>query len=370
MNNQTIPLVDLKRESASINNEIEAALKGVLQKGQFILGDNVSLFEKEFAEYCSTKYAIGVASGSDALFLSLMALGVGNGDEVITTPFTFISTVDAISKVGAKPIFADIDEGTYNISLPKIKGRITNRTRAIIVVHLYGNPVDMNPVRKLAKSYNLKIVEDACQAHGAEYKGKKVGSLGDTGCFSFYPTKNLGAYGDGGIVTTSNDEIAQKIKILRDHGRTEKNRHNVIGYNSRLDELQAAVLRVKLKYLEERNEQRRKHAQLYNNLLQDIDHVQIPIEIPFAKHVYCLYVIKHKSRDELQEYLAFGGISTMIHYPIPVHLQKAYKYLGFEKGSFPMAEKCASEVLSLPMFSELTQQEIEHICKKLKEFVQ
>jgi len=356
-----VPFVDLKRQYDSIKDEVNTKINKVLQNTHFILGENSDAFEKEFANYCGVKYGVGVASGSDALTLNLKALGIGKGDEVITAPNTFIATVDAISRNGAKPVFVDIDPETYNIDVAEIEEKITDKTKAIIPVHLYGQPADMDEIIKIAKKYDLKIIEDACQAHGAEYKGKKVGSLSDVGCFSFYPAKNLGAYGDGGMVVTNNEQIAERIKMLRNYGQSKKYYHDFIGYNSRLDEIQAAVLRVKLRYLDEWNDKRREHAKLYNELLENVSGIETPTEKEFVKHVYHLYVIRCKNRNELQNYLSSKGVSTGIHYPIPVHLQKAYKHLEYKEGDFPITEKYAKEILSLPMFPELTDEEIEAV---------
>lgn len=357
-----IQFVDLKRQYESIKVEINAKINEVLNSTQFILGDNVKAFEEEFAQYCNAKYAVGVASGTDALTLSIEALGIGKGDEVITVPNTFIATVDAISRNNAKPVFVDIDPETYNIDVTKIEEKITDKTKAIIPVHLYGQPAEMDQILKIAKEYGLKIIEDACQAHGTEYRGKKVGALGNIGCFSFYPGKNLGAYGDGGIVVTNSFEIAEKIRMLRNYGQKVKYYHDFVGYNSRLDEMQAAILRVKLNKLNEWNDARRRNAQLYNELLE---HVVIPTEADFVKHVYHVYIVRTKKRDKLAAYLQSEGISTGIHYPQPIHFQKAYETLGYIKGSFPITEKYATEILSLPMFPELQQDEIEYITKKI-----
>lgn len=361
-----IPFVDLKCQYDSIKDEINIKINEVLQNTHFILGENVEAFEKEFANYCGVKYGVGVASGSDALALSLKAFRISKGDEVITVPNTFIATVDAISRNGAKPVFVNVDPETYNIDVNKIEEKITDNTKAIIPVHLYGQPVDMVQIVKIAREYDLRIIEDACQAHGAEYKGKKVGSLGDIGCFSFYPSKNLGTYGDGGMVVTNDGKIAEEIKMLRNYGQSKKYYHDCIGYNSRLDEIQAAILRVKLKYLDGWNDKRRKHAKLYNELLENVSGIETPIEKDYVKHVYHLYVIRCKDRDELQQYLSSKGVSTGIHYPIPVHLQKAYEHLEYKHGNFPITEKFSKEILSLPMFPELTENEIEVVVGLIK----
>lgn len=364
-----IPFVDLKRQYRSISKEIDTAIHDVLQNGWYILGDNVAAFEEEFAKYCNAKYAIGVASGTDALTLSIGALGIGEGDEIITVPNTFIATIDAIYRNRAKPVFVDINHETYNIDVNKIEEKITEKTKAIIPVHLYGQPADMNIIVKIAKKYNLIIIEDGCQAHGAEYNGKKVGSLGDVGCFSFYPGKNLGAYGDGGIVVTDNFEIAEKIRTLRNYGQKVKYYHDLVGYNSRLDEIQAAVLRVKLKYLDKWNDLRRLHSKEYAELLDGVSGIVLPSNEENVKHVYHLYVIKCENIDQIQEKLSSKGISTGIHYPVPIHLQKAYTELGYCKGDFPITEEYAQKILSLPMFPELTYDEVKYISDQIKEII-
>ena len=363
-----IPFVDLKAQYDSIKNEIDDAIQIVLNNTSFIMGEELKKFEVEFSRFCDVKHAVGVANGSDALILALRACGIGEGDEVITVPYTFIATTEAISNVGGKVIFVGIDPETYTIDVTKIEEKITGRTKAIIPVHLYGQPADMDPIMELAKKYNLKVIEDAAQAHGAEYKGKRVGSIGDVACFSFYPGKNLGAYGDAGMVVTDNEEIAEKIKLLRNHGRiTKKYEHDIEGYSSRLDNLQAAILRVKLRHLNKWNESRRKNARRYNELLSNIEGIITPYEADYAKHVYHLYVIRtEKRRDKLREELKFNGVATGIHYPIPLHLQPAYKYLGYKRGDFPITEKASQEILSLPMFAELSDMQIEEIVKLIK----
>jgi len=365
-----ILFVDLKAQYDSIKDKIDEAIQNVLNTTSFIMGEELKKFEVEFAIFCGVKHAIGVANGSDALILALRACGIREGDEVITVPHTFVSTAEAISNVGGKVIFVDIDPKTYTIDVTKIEEKITERTKAIIPVHLYGQPANMDPIMELAKKYNLKVIEDAAQAHGAEYKGKKVGSIGDVACFSFYPGKNLGAYGDAGMVVTNNEEIAEKIKLLRNHGRmTKKYEHDIEGYSSRLDNLQAAILRVKLRYLNKWNESRRKNAKKYNELLTNIGGIITPYEADYAKHVYHLYVIStDKGRDKLREELKSKGVATGIHYPIPLHLQPAYNYLGYKEGDFPVTEKASQEILSLPMFAELNGGQIEEIVKIIKNF--
>ena len=364
-----IPFVDLKAQYDSIKDEIDEAIQNVLNNTSFIMGEELKKFEVEFAIFCDVKHAIGVANGSDALILALRACGIGEGDEVITVPHTFISTAEAISNVGGKVVFVDIDPKTYTIDVSEIEEKITEKTKAIIPVHLYGQPADMAPIMRLAKKYNLRVIEDTAQAHGAEYKGKKVGSIGDVGCFSFYPGKNLGAYGDAGMVVTNNERIAKKIKLLRNHGRiTKKYEHDIEGYSSRLDNLQAAILSVKLRYLNKWNESRRRNAKKYNELLNNIDGIITPYEAEYAKHVYHLYVIKveKEGRDKLREELNSKGIATGIHYPIPLHLQTAYSYLGYKEGDFPITEKASQEILSLPMFAELSDEQIMEICYWIK----
>lgn len=352
-----VPFFDLKRQYSEIWGEINSVIQKVLQNGQYILGEEVENFEKEFASYCGVRFGIGVASGTDALILAINALGIGKGDEVITVPNTFVSTTDAIARNDANPVFVDIDKESYNIDVTKIEEKITKNTKAIIPVHLYGQPADMDAIVAIAEEHDLFVIEDAAQAHGAEYKGKKVGSLADISAFSFYPSKNLGAFGDGGIVMTNNEEIAAKMKALRNYGQKQKYHHDYIGYNSRLDEIQAAVLRVKLRYLEGWNQLRRKHAKQYNERLQNISGLNVPIEKDYAMHVYHLYVIRCEKRDKIQKVLYSKGIATGIHYPIPIHLQKAYEYLGYREGDFPITEKYSKEILSLPMFPELSHQQ-------------
>jgi len=356
-----IPFVDLKAQYNSIKEEIDEAIQNVINNTSFIMGEELKKFEEEFARFCDVKYAIGVANGSDALILALRACGIGEGDEVITVPHTFISTAEAISNVGGKVIFVD--------DVTKIEEKINKKTKAIIPVHLYGQPADMDPIMELAKKYNLKVIEDAAQAHGAEYKGKKVGSIGDVGCFSFYPGKNLGAYGDAGAVVANSEEIAEKIKLFRNHGRiTKKYEHDIEGYSSRLDNLQAAILRVKLRHLTKWNNMRRRNAKKYNELLNNIGGITTPYEADYAKHVYHLYVIRieKEKRDKLREELKSKGIATGIHYPIPLHLQPAYNYLGYREGDFPVTEKASQEIISLPMFAELSDEQIGEITKILK----
>ena len=364
-----IPLVNLKAQYNSIKTEIDNAIQSILDSTSFIMGEELEKFEEEFALFCNTKYAIGVANGSDALILALRACGISKDDEVITVPHSFIATTEAITHVGGKIVFIDINPKTYTIDVSKIEEKISHKTKAIIPVHLYGQSADMDPIIELAKKYNLKVIEDAAQAHGAEYKDKKVGSIGDVACFSFYPGKNLGAYGDAGMITTNSEEIAQKVKLLRNHGRiTKKYEHGIEGYSSRLDNLQAAILRVKLKYLNQWNGMRRKNARKYNELLNNIGGIITPYEADYAKHVYHLYVIRTEDRDKLREELKSKGVTTGIHYPIPLHLQPAYSYLGYKEGDFPITEECSQRILSLPMYAELSEDQIVEIVKLISNY--
>jgi dTDP-4-amino-4,6-dideoxygalactose transaminase len=363
-----IPFLDLKAQYLTIKDEIHDAISKVMDSTAFAGGPFVNQFEKEFAKFCDCKHAIGVGNGTDALWLSLIALGVGAGDEVITVPNTFIATAEAITYCGAQPVFVDIDEKTYTMNPSLLEAAITPKTKAIIPVHLFGQTADMDPIMAIAKARRLYVVEDACQAHGAKYKGRKAGSVGNTGCFSFYPGKNLGAYGEAGAVVTNDDTLAEKMRIFRDHGQAKKYYHSMIGWNARMDGIQGAVLSVKMKYIAEWNESRRKHAQRYNALLSTLNNVHIPYEADNAKHVYHIYAIRIQERDRFMAYLADKGISTGIHYPVPIHLQKAYSYLGLNKGTFPVAEQCALEFVSLPMFPELTSEQISYTVDAIKEF--
>ena len=360
-----IPFVDLKAQYLSIKDEIDSAIQNVIDNTAFIMGPDVKEFEKEFAGFCGAAHAIGVSSGTSALHLALMSCGVGQGDEVITVPNTFMATAEAITHVGAKPVFVDVEEDSCNIDPYLLESAVTDKTKAITAVHLFGQPADMDAVNEVAQRYDLAVIEDAAQAHGAEYKGNEVGTLGKVACFSFYPGKNLGAYGDAGMVVTDEEEIAEKVILLRNHGRVEKYLHLVEGHNYRMDTIQAAVLRVKLRYLREWTDKRRNNARLYDRLLED-SRVMTPKEMDYAKHVYHLYVIRTEKRDELQDILKESGIATGRHYPVPLHLQPAYKYLGYEEGDFPVTEELAREGLSLPMFAELTEEEIARIAQTVR----
>lgn len=364
-----VPFLDLKAQYESIKDEVAVAIQQVLEKTAFAGGPFVAQFEKEFAEFCGTKFCEGVGSGTDALWMSLLALGVGPGDEVITVPDTFIATAEAISFSGANPVFVDVDPLTYNMDPGKIEPAITPRTKVIIPVHLFGLMADMDPILEIARKHKLFVVEDASQAHGAEYKGRTAGSMGDAGCFSFYPGKNLGAYGEAGAVVTNNVELDKKIRMLRDHGQAKKYHHTYIGWNARMDGIQGAILSVKLKHLGKWTEARRRNARIYNELLQGVRGVVPPKDVPYEKHVYHLYAIRVAERDRLISALAEKEIFCGIHYPIPVHLLDAYKTLNLAKSSFPVAEKSASEFISLPMFPELTREQIDYVASEIKKLV-
>ncbi|MBN2180327.1 MAG: DegT/DnrJ/EryC1/StrS family aminotransferase [Sedimentisphaerales bacterium] len=359
-----IEFAGLQQQYNEIADQIEQAVNGVFKGGWFILGRELENFENEFSRYIGTKFGIGVNSGSDALLLAVQALGIGEGDEVITVSHTFISTVDSIVRNGARPVFLDIDPETFCIDAAQIEKKITKKTRAIIPVHLYGNPADMMTIMEIAENYNLYVIEDASQAHGAKYKGKRVGGIGDIGCFSFYPAKNLGAYGDGGMIVTDNLELAEKMRKLRNYGQPEKNRHDFVGVNSRLDEIQAAVLRIKLKHLDNWNAKRRQIAAQYDSLLSELPVVG-PVETEFAEDVYHLYVIKCQQRDALQQKLLRHDIHTQIHYPVPVHKQKAYLDLGFDV-KLPVTEQICGEILSLPIHPWLAEADVQTVADAMK----
>lgn len=363
-----IPLVDLKRQYQGIKKEVLSEISLALDGMQLFLGKNVQAFEFDFARYCGAQFAVGVGSGTEALQLALVACGIGPGDEVITVSNTFFATVEAIVLTGARPVFVDIDPETYNIDTSQIEKMINGKTRAILPVHLYGHPADMNPILELAEAYKLKVIEDACQAHGAEYEGRRAGSLGDAGCFSFYFTKNLGAYGEGGMITTSSPEIAKQCRMLRDHGQEAKYRHAFMGINGRLDEIQAAVLRVKLPHLDEWTESRRNIAQAYDAGLPSS--IVKPQEMAWAKHVYHLYVVRTPNRDGLRAWLEEKGIGAGMHYPIPIHLQDAWRHYGGGDFSLPVTERITGEILSLPMYPELTVEEAGYICECIRDFIE
>ena len=360
-----IPYADLKAQYHSIKTEIDAAIANVLESSAFILGKEVAAFEQAFAAYCGARHAMGVNSGTSALHLALLAAGVGPGDEVITTPFTFIATVAAVGYTGATPVFVDIDRCSYTIDVKQIEAAITPRTKAILPVHLYGQAADMDPILDIARHHNLVLIEDAAQAHGAEYKGRRTGGMGDLGCFSFYPGKNLGAYGEGGAVVTNNPEYAKTIRMLRDWGQSRKYYHDLRGFNYRLEGIQGAILRVKLQHLEAWTEARRANARIYSGQLAGSG-IGTPCEMPYARHVYHVYAIRVPNRDRVFQHLNASGVQAGIHYPIPVHLQPAYRDARYKEGDFPVAESVAREVLSLPMFPELTPAQIDEVCASVR----
>ncbi len=364
-----IPFVDLKTQYFSIKDEIDSAVLKVLESTQFVLGNEVKALEKEFADYCNADYGVAVNTGTSALHLALLAAGIGAGDEVITVPFTFVATTAAICYTGATPVFVDIDPVSYTIDVSQIEKAITERTKAILPVHLYGQPADMEPILDIARRHGLVVIEDAAQAHGAEYKGQRVGSIGDIGCFSFYPGKNLGAYGEGGMAVTNNPEYARTMGMLRDWGQESRYHHVLKGYNYRMDGIQGAILRVKLRYIEAWTEARRSHAAYYDELLKDSG-VSTPTVMPYSRHVYHVYAVRSPQRDALQQSLQEMEIQTGIHYPIPVHLQQAYAELGYQAGDFPHSEAAAKEVLSLPMYAELSQAQIETVSQSVKQAMQ
>ncbi|MFQ5977118.1 MAG: DegT/DnrJ/EryC1/StrS family aminotransferase [Candidatus Heimdallarchaeota archaeon] len=362
----TVPFISVKPNWKTLKNEILKALGEVVEKGDFILGEFVEDFEKRFAAYCGTRYALGVSSGTTALHLALLALGIGPGDEVITVSNTFIATAEAIHYVGARPIFVDIDRETYTIDCAKIRDRISERTKAILPVHLYGQVCEMDKLLEIAAEYDLKIIEDACQAHGAEYKGKKAGSFGDLACFSFYPTKNLGAIGEAGAILTNNEDLCKKIIMLRNHGQVQKDEHHLIGYNARMSGIQGAALTVKLDYLDRWNAQRRQVANQYNKFLDSFQKIATPVEADYRKHTYHLYVIQCPDGAQLKNRLAREGIDTRQHYPKPIHLQKAFSHLHHEEGSLPITEDVTKRVLSLPMHPGLPSEEIQYVSNAIR----
>src|SRR5437764_3368982 len=364
MANIKVPYLDLKAQYHSIKAEIDEAIARVLDSCQFVLGPEVSEFESEFAAYCGTTDCIALNSGTSALHLALLAAGVGPGDEVITVPFTFVASVATILYAGAKPVLVDIEPRTFNMNPAALDAAISPRTQAIVPVHLYGHPADMDSIREVARKHKLVVIEDAAQAHGAKYEGRSVGSIGDIACFSFYPAKNLGAYGEGGAVTTSNSEYARAIRMLRDWGQDRKYHHCLHGYHYRMEGFQGAILRVKLRHLESWTETRRAIVKTYNEHLAGADVVR-PAEMPWARHVYHLYTLRADNRNALQAALLNAGIQTGIHYSTPVHLQPAYTALGYGPDSFPESEKAALEVLSLPLYPELTDHQIEAVCEAL-----
>jgi len=365
-----IPIIDSKRQYAQIGAEVEKEVIEVLRSGSYILGKHNKALEEELAEFTGAKYSVALNSGTDALHLALRALDIGEGDEVITVAFTFVATTEAIGIVGAKPVFVDIDADTFNIDPMKIEAAITSKTKAIMPVHLYGQPCNMDVIMDIAKRHNLYVIEDACQAIGAKYKGKMVGTFGDIGCFSFYPTKNLGAMGDGGLATTNCEKLRDRMIALRNHGGAVRYYHDEIGVNSRLDEIQAAVLRVKLNYLNDWNTKRREHAYFYNELFAECSDIQTPKELDNTYCVYHQYTVKVPNRDEVHKMLQENGIGAMLYYPVPLHLQKVHEYLGIRKGSLPVTEKNTEMVISLPMFAEITEEEQRTVAKTLIDCIQ
>ena len=360
-----IPLLDLKAQYLTIKDEIDQAILNVLDSSIFILGPEMKTLEKEIAAYCGTKEAVAVANGTDALVLTLKAFGIGPGDEVITTPFTFFASAETIAQVGATPVFVDIDPVTLNLDLTQLEEKITPKTKAVIVVHIFGQMLDVERVMEIAERYDLKVIEDAAQAIGAEYREKKAGSIGHASTFSFFPTKNLGAYGDGGMIVTNDADLAEQLRILRFHGSKVKYYHDEIGYNSRLDEIQAAILRVKLRYLEGWNEGRRVKAAVYDELLKDLP-ITLPGRDPAAKPIYHLYVLRSLRREELMEALKQAGVACAVYYPVPLHLQHAFDNLGYHEGDFPVAEQACHEALAIPCYPELSQAGQEEIVRVIQ----
>jgi dTDP-4-amino-4,6-dideoxygalactose transaminase len=364
-----VPFLDLKAQHAPLREEFDRAIRRVIDSDAFAGGPFVTKFEEEFAAFCDCEHAVGLGSGTEALWITLLASGVGAGDEVITVPSTFMATAEAITYCGAKPVFIDVDERTYTMDPGELGSVTTERTKAIIPVHLFGQPADMDPILEFARERDLFVIEDAAQAHGAEYKGRKAGTLGDAGCFSFYPGKNLGAFGEAGAIVTNNSELQDKIRVLRDHGQVRKYHHTMIGWNCRMDGIQAAILSVKLQYLKRGNELRRNHALRYSQAFGDIEELVTPLEADYARHVYHIYAIRVQERAEIMQFLGDRGISCGVHYPVPIHLQEAYSSLGYKKGNFPIAERTAEEFISLPMFPELTESQIELVVEAVGDSV-
>lgn len=365
-----IPILDLKKQYLSLEKEIDQAIKEVLTSTMFIGGDKVSNLEKKVAEFCNVEYGVALNSGTDALFLAMRACGIKEGDEIITTPFTFIATTETIGAIGANPVFIDIDPQTYNIDVNQIESKITSKTKAILPVHLFGQSAQMDKIMEIAKKHNLRVIEDCAQSIGAEFNGQKTGSIGDMGCFSFFPSKNLGAYGDGGMLVSHNKDLAEKAKVISQHGARVKYYHDELGVNSRLDAIQAAILNVKLPHLNTWTNNRREIAKGYTQKLSDLKTITTPYDIKESYSVYHQYTIRvhDGKRDELQNYLKEQGVQTMIYYPVPLHLQKVHANLGYKEGDFPHSEKAAKEVLSLPMFPELTMEQQDFIVEKIYQF--
>jgi dTDP-4-amino-4,6-dideoxygalactose transaminase len=364
-----VPFLDLNAQNAPLRAEIDRAIADVIDSSAFAGGPFVARFEEEFAAFCDVKHAIGVGSGTEALWLALLAKGVGPGDEVITVPSTFMATAEAITYCGATPVFVDIDEDTYTMDPEKLEAAMSPWTKAIIPVHLFGQTADMDPVLAFARERGLAVIEDAAQAHGATYKGRKAGSIGDAGCFSYYPGKNLGAFGEAGAVVTNDDILAEKIRILRDHGQVKKYHHTMVGWNCRMDGIQGAVLGIKLKHLEKWNNLRRAHASHYDQALRSVEGVVTPVTSKNCEHVFHVYAVRVQNREAVMQYLSEQGIGCGIHYPVPVHLQEAYSDLDYAAGSFPVAERCANEFLSLPMFPELSANQVNAVIIALEEAI-
>lgn len=364
-----VPLIDLKIQHRSIAAEIEAAIHNVCENTAFILSDEMKAFEEEFAGYCGAKHGVGVANGTEALFLALKALSVGPGDEVIVPANTFIATAAAVAHAGATPVFVDVDPETYCLDAARVSSAVTPKTKAIMPVHLYGHPAEMDAIMSIAKSSGLKVIEDCAQAHGTHYKGRQVGSIGDASGFSFYPSKTLGAYGDAGMVLTNSDETAAQLRLLRDNGRTSWYEHALIGYNSRLDGLQAAILRVKFRHLDRWVDARRAHAARYGELLGDVSGVALPVEKPYGRHSYYVYVVRVSDRESFMARLKEKGCGCGIHYPVPLHLQPAFAELGGREGDHPVAERYAKEIVSIPMFPEMTEEQVTEAAAVIREAV-
>jgi len=363
-----VPFVDLKRTNSDVRKEVDQKVKEIFDNNAFIQGKNVKSFEQNFAAYCDSKHAVAVSNGTTALELALVGLGIGQGDEVITIPNSFFATTEAIMLTKAKPVFVDMEKNSYTIDVSKVEKAITKKTKAIMPVSLYGQTSDMKPLTEIAVKHNLAIVDDCAQSHGALYHGKKSGSFGTVSCFSFYPTKNLGAFGEAGALVSNDKELCEKLSVLRAHGESPKNNHSVVGYNYRMEEIQGAVLDTKIKYLDKWNDSRRSAAKIYMQELLGTKEIQLPVEMPNRKHVYHLFVCSVPKRDELRAFLEKKGISTAIHYPTPIHLQPAFKGQGYTKGDFPVAENSAGRIVSLPMFPGITEEEIVYVSDSIKEF--
>jgi len=362
-----VPFLDLTAHHAPLRAEFDTAIAEVIDSAAFAGGPVVTQFEAEFAAFCGSRYAIGLGSGTEALWLALLACDIGPGDEVITVPNTFMATAEAITYTGAKPVFVDIDPRTYTMDPSQLQAALTGRTKAIIPVHLFGQTADLDPILTFGQQHGLFVIEDAAQAHGSEYKGRKAGSLGHAGCFSFYPGKNLGAFGEAGAVVTNDEELQEKIRILRDHGQVRKYYHAMIGWNCRMDGIQAAILRVKLRHLASNNQLRRAHAQFYNQSLAEVDEIVTPAEAVNGRHVYHIYAVRTPERDDMLRLLGEKNIGCAIHYPVAIHLQEAYQGLGYSEGDFPISERACAEVLSLPMYPELTEGQLLLVSDAVKE---